>query len=633
MNLNSRLATWLTAAAVPRTIPAFVGRTCFHALPALELERRGRPTGTFDPAWVEASLGLLREYRDCQDFAMAGLVRMVMRYPASPWLAQGGLRGRIEEALLNAKYWDDQPGPNQCAWGTENHQALFASAEYLVGMHFPEQRFGIDDRPGLAHAMAARERLERWLDWRLRFGFSEWNSSCYLDEDAAALLNLVEHASHADLRERVEQVLILLLMQVATMTWKRGTVGSQGRAYLADVVAPDLTPVACLAGLLWGEIMPVPPKEPVLACQLMACGDWRPPAILARLGAASGRPRVERQRVSLDAEEAASWGVDPAHLAHYDFFRGAGLDRHHLVVDAGWTWMNGKELWGGYFAARDWYTRCRVEGRAFDPHCLPHALSRADLLDCRGEHWHLGSALDWRAGQPGYQQLVWSASLGGRAVCFTTNPAPANVPYGRPGPWVGNGMLPRVLQHRNILVCLHRVRPRPVYDQPSWYCEPRSHAYLPWAAFDEVVEVGGWCLARRGLGALAIRPTAEAQWRDADAALIAAGTPPGRAEWMVESADCVWLVACTDLPNVAAFADWVRDVTRARVSGGVEELQWESPLGVVEAGWEIPFKVDGELVPLRGDMRFDGPFCQSRFGSRSHRLAIDGEVLNIGNRG
>ena len=561
---------------------------------------------------------------------MAGLVRMLMRYPASQLLARGGLRGRIEEALLNAKYWDDQPGPNQCAWGTENHQVLFASAEYLVGMHLPERRFGIDDRPGLAHAMAARERLERWLDWRLRFGFSEWNSSCYLDEDAAALLNLVEHAPHADLRERAEQVLLLLLVQVATMAWKGATVGSQGRAYLKDAVAPDMTPVATLARLLWGDALPVAPTEPVLACQLLSCGDWRPPEILAALANASTRPRVERQRVSLDAEDAACWGVDPARLENYDFFRGAGLANHHLAVDAGWTWLGGKALWAGYFAARDWYNRCRAEGRAFDPHCLPHALSRADLLDCRGHHWHLGSVLDWRAGQPGYQQLVWSASLGGRAVCFTTNPAPAAVPYGRPGPWVGNGMLPRVLQHGNVLVCLHRVRPRPIYDQPSWYCEPRSHAYLPWAAFDEVVEEGGWCLARRGLGALAIRPTVAAQWHDADAALMAAGAPAGRAEWVAESPDCAWLVACADLPEAQAFANWVRDVVRARIRGGVDGLEWDSPAGTVEAGWATGFKVDGVAVPLRGELRFDGPFCASRFGSRHHRLAIDGNVLVIG---
>ena len=60
-----------------------------------------------------------------------------------------------------------------------------------------------------------------------------------------------------------------------------------------------------------------------------------------------------------------------------------------------------------------------------------------------------------------------------------------DIPYGRPAPWVGNGVLPQVVQHRNVLIALHRVRPVPIYDQPPWYGEERVHAYVPRGAFAE----------------------------------------------------------------------------------------------------------------------------------------------------
>ena len=78
---------------------------------------------------------------------------------------------------------------------SENHIVQFASSEFLVGQMFPD-----DDFPrhadtvmkGSEHRDRGRRRLVRWLDDRLRFGFSEWNAPGYYNEDFPPLFNVVD---------------------------------------------------------------------------------------------------------------------------------------------------------------------------------------------------------------------------------------------------------------------------------------------------------------------------------------------------------------------------------------------------------------------------------------------------------
>src|SRR5262249_44412117 len=72
---------------------------------------------------------------------------------------------------------------------SENHQILFATAEYLAGQWLPDQTFRPGERyrsrkqyqdfTGRERMQRAADRIGRWLDDRLRFGMSEWNAPGY----------------------------------------------------------------------------------------------------------------------------------------------------------------------------------------------------------------------------------------------------------------------------------------------------------------------------------------------------------------------------------------------------------------------------------------------------------------------
>ncbi len=605
----------------------FGGRTCFQALPPLELERRGEPAGVFRWEWIDYSLDLLRQRKDCQDFAMVGLLRLLYRYPHTRLLT-AEQRITVESVLLAAKYAEQDPGSDSCCWLTENHQVQYAASELLLGQRFPDVLFVNSGKIGRWHAERAREQLCLWLDWRVRFSFSEWNSSCYYDEDTAVLVNLAEYAEDTGLRRRAQAVLDLLVFHVALNSWCGLTGGSQGRAYLEQQIAPDETPMATLAQLCWGEGSV--PARLSLACVTLAASDVRVAPVVLAVGRDAPAAIENRERHSLDAEEGAEAGVHPDRLRDYRFFAGAGQDHHHLVAEMRYVHHNGQAKWPGFFDDRAYYCRCKAQGLPFDARALPHALGHADVYTYRTPEYMLGCAQDYRAGCPGYQQFIWSATLGRRAVVFTTNPAPADVPYGRPGPWVGNGVLPKVVQHRNVLIALHRVRPCPIYDQPPWFREDRVHAWFPRSAFDEVVERGGWCFGRHGAGYIGLRPLGTARWAAPDPVLAARWKIAGAYEWEVPDTDVAWVCELGASRTHGSFADFVAHLAAARVEGTVDRLFYESPsLGRVETGWTRGLAVNGAEVAIHGYPRFDNPYCRAEFATREFVVRCQGEELRI----
>ena len=181
------------------------GRTgCWSQIARLEL---GRPV---DERSFHEAVDYVYSNQDCNDFTAAGLLRILCLYPGRVALP-APLREAIETCLLKFKYWWDEPGTDERTYHTENHQIIYHSDQLLAGQLFPERVFPVSGRTGREHVAAALPRLRRWMDWRIRFGFSEWLSNCYFEHDVMALVNLRDFAAQPDVRVRAEMLIDCLL--------------------------------------------------------------------------------------------------------------------------------------------------------------------------------------------------------------------------------------------------------------------------------------------------------------------------------------------------------------------------------------------------------------------------------------
>ncbi len=196
----------------------------------------------------------------------------------------------------------------------------------------------------------------------------------------------------------------------------------------------------------------------------------------------------------------------PADFDNIMFFWGQQTYSDRLTIENSlkvfptWNWMTNR--------VRAYYERYKLHDEAGAP-CVDApdftAMTQVDIYTRRTPDYILSCAQDFRKGRMGYQQHPWTASLGGKAVIFTTNPASTEY-SNRPNCWAGNLTLPRAVQHENVLLCLYRV-------EPDFVDYLYSHLYFPRHEMDEVVEKEGWIFGRKGDGYAAVYSLLPGYWK------------------------------------------------------------------------------------------------------------------------
>lgn len=546
----------------------------FYATALLEV---GNRTGVAE--LLELALNRIQKRRDCADFVLVALLRLLYR-PSAAALLLPEERAAIREAALGFCYWYDQRdaqgrGIQGMCFHTENHQILFHTAELLAGQLFPEALFPGTQQTGSQHQAQATARAWEWLRARQQFGFAEW-LSCYLDEDLLALVSLADFAQEAALRAAARSTVDFLLRRVALHSF-HGVVGTtQGRTYAEFLKGRSHDPLSTLTWLVFGLGEPEL-THPTFAATALATSDYTcPPETQALAHAPAPTQGITiQERHGVSPEEAEAAGIDLDALADAPLFWAVQNARHpRLRATAMRLAEAAEDTWLQNFIAQ---TKGIDEANGINT-----SLGPVDLVTFRTEAYQLSCAQDFRPGGPGYQQHVWQATLGREAVVFTNQPgglSESSAHTERPNFWAGNRWLPRAAQHANVLLCLHRAPD----DDPFAF----SHAYFPWKAFDRVQSRGHWTLACKGDAYLALYSQAETQWL-------------GECELRASAPENLWIC---ELGDARAWGDFTM-FCGAMVAASVRTTQqgvihYSSPsLGPVQFGWSGSLTVAGKDVPL-----------------------------------
>jgi hypothetical protein len=592
----------------------------FRLIPPLALGR-----DSIDAGSLPGALDRIAKRRDCADFVLAGLQRILFLYRDNPLLT-GDLREPMEKAVLDFCYWYDQPGIRGMCFHTENHQILFHACEILGGALFPDEDFSNSGRTGQWHIEHGTTLALRWIDERARFGFVEW-LSCYFEEDLLALLNLFDFAPDPVLRRRAGMLVDTILFEIAVHS-HNGILGTaRARTYAEYVKGGREDPVTAISWLVFGSGRPT--SRPNIALTALATSGYRVPQIISDIATDTPRDSIGRLRSGLSVAESRAWGFDPNSAQDQMFYWACQTARHPLVRDASIRMCDiaGDDWLAKFVAAADDRlpeVKRLVEsgGAEFDGDAVNTALTPGYIVTFRNPEYLLSCAQDFRPGRPGYQQHVWQATLDIDAVVFTNHPGTANESSAhtdRPNFWAGNRYLPRAAQHRNVVVCIHHAPA----DDPL----PFSHAYFPRKHFDEVAAFGNWTLGRKGDGYIALYSQ--------HAALRCENGPAPDLELRANSPDNIWICEMGSAREWGSFEAFAAKIAAARIDCKGLSVDFDSPsIGRVQFAYTGPMTVSGKDVPLSDYPRYDNRYCQASLGDRKITIEREGKWLtwNFGQR-
>lgn len=564
---------------------------------------------------IREGIAFVDSRHDCCDFAVGGLLRILYLYADGPHISVT-LLDEIRACLLRFKYWWDEPaGDNRRCYHTENHQIIFHSDELLAGQLFPDRRFENDGRDGRYHIDHALHLIRRWFRFRIQFGFSEWLSNCYFDEDLLALVNLHDFAAQPDVRETARYLIDVLMFEMALHS-HRGVFGcSHRRTYAPLIKGAREDPASTTIKLMLGMGLYNNPQS--LGALPLATSTYRCPPLIEAIAADLDAPILCRERHSLNIDDAPRYGLS------YDSLEDGHLywsiqDYLHPKLAALSRQMReqyGVGLYEDYEARYRALFQWQIDryGKTVDPYLECHSMTEVHIQTWRAADYMLSCAQDYLPGKPGYQQHPWQATLGIDAVVFTNHPGAADE-ISRPNYWAGNGVLPRAAQHRNVLICLYHLPPNDAF--------PFSHAYFPRNAFDEVIEHGHWTCARRGEGLVALYSRQPGHWVQ---------NPSGQSiELRADAPDNVWICELGDRAQWGSLESFVQAIDQSEIEGQGLDVCYVSPSqGRVCFGWESPFEVDGREIALHDSPRFDNPYSQCAFLSPQITIRRGDEMLTL----
>ncbi len=400
-----------------------------------------------DREYFLTTLQQISDRYDCSDFLVSGVIRYLKNYPVDPLLQE-----RIDEVLLDYRYWMTMEGSDAMCFWSENHSLLFYSCAMLVGQMYPDSYFHRASMTGRQLSEFGRRLTLEWFDDLDEYGFEEFLSTVYMNVTFACLLNIIDYAD-SEISRRAVRTTDRMLRMLASHTFDGSVIAPMGRVY-RGILYP------CRQGgqALMNLVNPAVPTS---------FGEgW-----LSYYATSS-------YRIPDDAAALMSDEIDTSYST------GNALVTLRKTISYCLTSVQSPRTDG--FVR---WTNCTID---------PSSEARED------SHWYTKSFNErfhgttfFQPGVFGYQQHMWTAALSCEAIAFVNHPgASCDDSSMRPGYWYGNGVMPALRQEGSLLGAIHVIPD----DHPIRF----THVFLPRCKFDALEDSGHWVFARKGDGCLAL---------------------------------------------------------------------------------------------------------------------------------
>lgn len=570
-----------------------------------------------DEAQIEPLCRFVDERYDCCDFRAVVLLKAVCAF--SDLLSEATL-DRIKKSLLGFKYWIDESGEDSICYWSENHQLLFHTCEYIAGSLYPEDVFSNNGMTGRRHAEKAHPKILRWLEHRWKYGFIEWHSNTYYEEDIAPLALLMDHAPDEEIRKKAVTITNLLLLDMAMFSFEGYFSTTSGRCYekqKKDGNRQDTLNIyrhAFETGT--GEL-----NYEKISSVFLTCRSYRLPPVIRAIAedrdravikdsVGLGLPELKHEFDMKDFDEggAVAWqmeaftNVETINLT-MDMFRAWHLNTNDFLKDL--------KMISSPFLRKAGLLPPLV--RLLNPTTAGVAIQRSNNYCLKTADYMLSTSMRYHPGEFGDQQHIWHASLPGNIHVFTTHPgAPFFDDQARnfsPDYWVGNGILPDSAQHESIHMSIYKT------DVRKGFLERKrlhfTHAFFPKAKFDQVITEEKAVYGRAGDSYIALLAPKALEWKD-DEEIVQPG------------ALTAWVCRLSSARDSGSFEGFIREA-------GSEPLTFKRlklAYGGLSLEYKKGFRVNGKAVS-RDYKRLEAPWAVIERKPEEFHLAWKGHELTM----
>jgi hypothetical protein len=402
-----------------------------------------------------------------------------------------GYLSKIEDVLFNFRYWWDEPGENSMCYWSENHQILFASAEYLIGQLYPENVFPSSGLTGRQHMEKARLRMLDWFEMRWNYGFIEYYSGVYYKEDVGALINVIDYAD--------DEELVIKSQKGNRKGGPGSTLGGLTQYFWGDGKQIG-------AGMMYG---------------MMLSEKYSLPPVLAEIA-----------RDSSDVIIKQNNGLDITELKAEGYY---GTDNRSMMMQWGMECFSNREIirnslahirncnmFSNDFVADfkmldykliHWLHLEPVLNRILKPQTDGVAIQKGNTYTFKTRDFSMYTVQNHHPGTYGDQQHVFGMNIGNHFSIFHTHPAlEKNVRHQSPNYWVGYGHFPHSVQDENVNLSIYNIPDKKAIMEMELLDYTR--AYFPVSQFDTTYIAGNYVFGKKGDTYCAFIGTNDFRFRD-----------------------------------------------------------------------------------------------------------------------
>jgi len=567
---------------------------------------------------LDGTLKYIENEYDCADFRLVNMVRILYEYgdriPES-------YRLKIDTVLLNFRYWWDEPGENSMCYWSENHQILFASAEYLIGQKYPGKVFPNSGLTGKQHMEKAQKRILDWLEMRWKYGFIEYYSGVYYKEDIGAMINLIDFASDEEIVKKTEIIFDLLFYDVATQNSNNMFVSVSGRAYVGNRKGGPGATLGGLTNYFWGDGKQIGPG---LMYGMMTTKKYQLPPVFTEIAKDSSNVVIKQNN-----------GLDISDLKTEGYF---GTDNRSMMMQRGMEAFTNPEIVRNSLAH---IRNCNMFSNGFigdfkmldftllkwlhfepaliqfiNPQSNGVAIQKANTYTYKTSDYSLYSVQNHNPGDYADQQHVSGMNIGNLFSIFHSHPAlEAGKKNQSPNYWVGYGHFPHVAQDSNISLAIYNIPEKKGIMEMALL--DYTHAYFPSELFDTVTISENYAIGKKGETYAAFIGMNPLKFRE--------NTTD---DLIQQGKQSFWITEAGSLEEDGSFNEFCKRIISNNLTFDSENLvlNYRSKGKNLQLKFKGDFMVDGKLVDTNYD-RFDSPYSTAKKKAETIKIAFNGKSL------